>query len=145
MPICLSHKMPLNNHLIFIFFLLDFPQTVPSYIHRIGRTGRAGRPGKAITFFNIEDGPYLRTIANVLRSSGCPVPEYMLDMKKPTKNEKKKLAKAPPKRKAVGGGGRDLNREAGKKKKQMVEASKKRKMLGKGGRGEEKEKKDDVE
>jgi ATP-dependent RNA helicase DDX52/ROK1 len=39
----------------------DFPQTVQSYIHRIGRTGRAGRPGKAITFFSNEDGPYLRT------------------------------------------------------------------------------------
>ena len=39
----------------------DFPQTVQSYIHRIGRTGRAGRPGKAITFFSTEDGPYLRT------------------------------------------------------------------------------------
>lgn len=40
---------------------LDFPQTVQSYIHRIGRTGRAGRPGKAITFFSNEDAPYLRT------------------------------------------------------------------------------------
>ena len=39
----------------------DFPQTVQSYIHRIGRTGRAGRPGKAITFFSNEDAPYLKT------------------------------------------------------------------------------------
>lgn len=39
----------------------DFPQTVQSYIHRIGRTGRAGRQGKAITFVNSEDAPYLRT------------------------------------------------------------------------------------
>ncbi|WVN89975.1 ATP-dependent RNA helicase ROK1 [Cryptococcus depauperatus CBS 7841] len=109
----------------------DFPQTVQSYIHRIGRTGRAGRPGKAITFFNTEDSLYLRTIANILRSSGCPVPEYMLELKKPTKNEKRKLAKAPPKRKAVGGGGRDLNREAGKKRRDMIEASKKRMMRNK--------------
>ncbi|ODO01500.1 ATP-dependent RNA helicase ROK1 [Cryptococcus amylolentus CBS 6273] len=106
----------------------DFPQTVQSYIHRIGRTGRAGRPGKATTFFTLEDGPHLRTIANVLRSSGCPVPEYMLEMKKPSKNEKRKLAKAPVKRKAVGGGGRDLEKEAGKKRKAMVEASKRRKV-----------------
>ncbi|WWC65516.1 ATP-dependent RNA helicase ROK1 [Kwoniella dejecticola CBS 10117] len=106
----------------------DFPQTVQSYIHRIGRTGRAGRPGKAITFFNVEDGPYLRTIANVLRSSGCPVPDYMLDMKKPTKNQKRNLAKAPIKRKAVGGGGRDVARENGRKRKQMVEASKRRRV-----------------
>ncbi|WVW86549.1 ATP-dependent RNA helicase ROK1 [Kwoniella bestiolae CBS 10118] len=106
----------------------DFPQTVQSYIHRIGRTGRAGRPGKAITFFNLEDGPYLRTIANVLRSSGCPVPEYMLDMKKPTKNQKRSLAKAPIKRKAIGGGGRDVGREEGRKRKMMKEASKRRKV-----------------
>ncbi|WVQ75579.1 ATP-dependent RNA helicase ROK1 [Cryptococcus sp. DSM 104548] len=106
----------------------DFPQTVQSYIHRIGRTGRAGRPGKATTFFTIEDGPHLRTIANVLRSSGCHVPDYMLDMKKPSKNDKRKLAKAPVKRKAVGGGGRDLEKEAGKKRKAMVEASKRRKV-----------------
>ncbi|OCF40182.1 ATP-dependent RNA helicase ROK1 [Kwoniella heveanensis CBS 569] len=106
----------------------DFPQTVQSYIHRIGRTGRAGRPGKAITFFNTEDSPYLRTIANVLRSSGCPVPEYMLDMRPPTKNQKRQLAKAPVKRKSVGGGGRDIGREKGKKKKEMIEASKRRKL-----------------
>lgn len=39
----------------------DFPQTVQSYIHRIGRTGRAGRPGRAITYFTREDAPYLKT------------------------------------------------------------------------------------
>jgi len=110
----------------------DFPQTVQSYIHRIGRTGRAGRPGKAITFFSKEDGPYLRTIANVLNASGCPVPEYALAMPKPSKNLKRQLAKAPVKRKAVGGGGRDVAREMAKKKRQMVEASKRRKDKGKG-------------
>ncbi len=29
----------------------DFPQSVASYIHRIGRTGRAGHEGEAITYF----------------------------------------------------------------------------------------------
>ena len=29
----------------------DFPQSVISYIHRIGRTGRAGKNGEAITYF----------------------------------------------------------------------------------------------
>jgi ATP-dependent RNA helicase DDX52/ROK1 len=29
----------------------DFPQSVISYIHRIGRTGRAGKNGAAITYF----------------------------------------------------------------------------------------------
>lgn len=39
----------------------DFPTTVQSYVHRIGRTGRAGREGKAVTFFTDEDAPYLKT------------------------------------------------------------------------------------
>ena len=29
----------------------DFPQSIVSYIHRIGRTARAGKKGTAITFF----------------------------------------------------------------------------------------------
>lgn len=83
----------------------DFPTSVQSYVHRIGqspshsvvlcsssvwlnvfarsfhcqgRTGRAGRPGKAITYFTNEDAPYLKMIANVMRQSGCEVPEWML-------------------------------------------------------------------
>ena len=58
----------------------DFPQSVQSYVHRIGksrwqpvrimqslkrsmsgRTGRAGREGKAITYFTNQDAPYLKT------------------------------------------------------------------------------------
>ena len=104
----------------------DFPQTVQSYIHRIGRTGRAGRPGKAITFCSTEDGPYLRTIANVLRASGCPVPQYMLDLPKPSKNLKRKIAKVPVKRKQVGGDGRDVGKELGRRRREMVEGSKRR-------------------
>lgn len=38
----------------------DFPTTVQSYIHRIGRTGRAGRAGEAITYFTKDDAPYLK-------------------------------------------------------------------------------------
>lgn len=104
----------------------DFPQTVQSYIHRIGRTARAGLPGKAITFFSNEDAPHLRTIANVLKASGCDVPQYMLDMKKPSKNLKRFRAKIPVKRKEVGGGGRDLGKEKGKRKRDMIEGSKRR-------------------
>ena len=38
----------------------DFPQTVQSYIHRIGRTGRAGCSGEAITLFTNSDAEYLK-------------------------------------------------------------------------------------
>lgn len=40
--------------------LYDFPTSVESYIHRIGRTGRAGRIGKAVTYFTRDDVTYLR-------------------------------------------------------------------------------------
>jgi ATP-dependent RNA helicase DDX52/ROK1 len=62
----------------------DFPQSSVSYIHRIGRAGRAGRPGSAVTLFTKEDVAHLRTIAQVMRSSGCDVPDWMLALKKPT-------------------------------------------------------------
>lgn len=39
----------------------DFPQSVASYIHRIGRCGRAGRKGEAITYFTKDDAPYLKS------------------------------------------------------------------------------------
>ncbi|RUS23508.1 P-loop containing nucleoside triphosphate hydrolase protein, partial [Jimgerdemannia flammicorona] len=40
----------------------DFPQTVQSYIHRIGRTGRAGRAGEAVTYFTRDDVQYLKRV-----------------------------------------------------------------------------------
>ncbi|VVC29257.1 Helicase, C-terminal,Helicase superfamily 1/2, ATP-binding domain,P-loop containing nucleoside [Cinara cedri] len=71
----------------------DFPSSAISYIHRIGRTGRAGRPGKAVTFFTNDDKPMLRSIATVMKDSGCPVPNYMLEMKKLHKNTRRKMEK----------------------------------------------------
>ncbi|KAF8929395.1 RNA-dependent ATPase rok1 [Dissophora ornata] len=73
----------------------DFPQTVQSYIHRIGRTGRAGRAGEAITYFTNDDQTYLKSIVNVMRESGCEVADWMLAMKKPSKNQKKNLRQRP--------------------------------------------------
>ncbi|CAG0901270.1 unnamed protein product [Darwinula stevensoni] len=79
----------------------DFPPSSISYIHRIGRTGRAGRQGKAITFFTEEDKANLRTIAQVVKDSGCEVPDYMLRLKKPTKKEKRSLERRAPKREPI--------------------------------------------
>ncbi|XP_046386753.1 probable ATP-dependent RNA helicase DDX52 [Ischnura elegans] len=76
----------------------DFPPSAISYIHRIGRTGRAGRPGKAITFFTEDDSVNLRSIAQVLRDSGCYVPDYMLRMKKASRDERRQLEQKAPKR-----------------------------------------------
>ncbi|XP_054262312.1 probable ATP-dependent RNA helicase DDX52 [Macrosteles quadrilineatus] len=79
----------------------DFPTSAISYIHRIGRTGRAGRPGRAVTFFTEADRPILRSIATVMKDSGCEVPEYMLALKKVSKRAKRKLEQRAPERKPI--------------------------------------------
>jgi len=50
----------------------------------------------------------------------------MLNLPNPSKNTKKMVARAPPKRKAVGGGGRDVGKEEGRRFRGMVEGSRKR-------------------
>ncbi|XP_003703115.1 DExD-box helicase 52 isoform X2 [Megachile rotundata] len=79
----------------------DFPPSVISYVHRIGRTGRAGHKGKAITFFTKQDTVNLRSIAVVMRQSGCDVPDYMLAMKKHNKKEKRQLERRAPTREKI--------------------------------------------
>lgn len=76
----------------------DLPLTGVSYIHRIGRTGRAGRTGCAVTFYTEEDIPRMRSIANVVKLSGCPVPEWMLAIKQLNTKQKKQLRHSAPKR-----------------------------------------------
>lgn len=73
----------------------DFPDSGAAYIHRIGRCGRAGRSGEAITFYTEEDVPFLRNIANVMKSSGCEVPDWIMNL------SKKKWKKHRPKRDSI--------------------------------------------
>ncbi|XP_045772479.1 probable ATP-dependent RNA helicase DDX52 [Maniola jurtina] len=73
----------------------DFPPSAISYIHRIGRAGRAGQKGRAITFFTQDDVVNLRSIASVMKQSGCAVPEYMLTLKQNANKRKNLLKKAP--------------------------------------------------
>jgi ATP-dependent RNA helicase DDX52/ROK1 len=65
----------------------DLPTSGITYVHRIGRTGRAGRKGKAITLFTESDFENLRTIANVMKQSGCEVPDWMLTLKQTRKKK----------------------------------------------------------
>ncbi|KZT57906.1 P-loop containing nucleoside triphosphate hydrolase protein [Calocera cornea HHB12733] len=117
----------------------DFPQTVQSYIHRIGRTGRAGRPGKAVTYFTKEDAPYVKSVANVLKASGQEVPQYMLDLPKPSKLKKRELKRRPIERKDISrAAGAGMGRNLAIKRRDMIRASKRRKMDGeKAGREKE--------
>ncbi|EPY34833.1 ATP-dependent RNA helicase DDX52/ROK1 [Angomonas deanei] len=59
----------------------DFPVSVDSYIHRVGRTGRAGKEGVAITFFTEDDRERLPPVAKVMRDAGSPVEDWMLEIK----------------------------------------------------------------
>ncbi|XP_030848092.1 probable ATP-dependent RNA helicase DDX52 isoform X2 [Strongylocentrotus purpuratus] len=79
----------------------DFPTSAVSYIHRIGRTGRAGLKGRAVTFFTEDDAVHLRSIANVMRNAGCPVPDYMLQIRKLSKRKKKLVEKNPVRRDTI--------------------------------------------
>ncbi|GJN94224.1 hypothetical protein Rhopal_007298-T1 [Rhodotorula paludigena] len=79
----------------------DFPQSAMSYIHRIGRTGRAGKAGRAVTFFTKADAGHLKTIVNVMRASGCAVPDWMLALPNPSQDAKKALKLRPIGRKDI--------------------------------------------
>lgn len=50
----------------------DFPHTVASYIHRIGRAGRASRKGSSITYFLREDREKLKKIIPLLPKDQVP-------------------------------------------------------------------------
>ncbi|KAI0005368.1 P-loop containing nucleoside triphosphate hydrolase protein [Russula compacta] len=103
----------------------DFPRSVQSYVHRIGRTGRAGREGKAVTYFTDEDAPYLKSIANVLLQSGSPVPEWILKLPKPSKLKRKEMGKV--KRAEVVNPARRIGRNDAIKKREMIAGSRRRK------------------
>lgn len=44
----------------------DLPNVPESYVHRIGRTGRAGSSGKAISFCDASERPYLKDIEKLI-------------------------------------------------------------------------------
>ncbi|KAI0932728.1 hypothetical protein AcW1_000238 [Taiwanofungus camphoratus] len=103
----------------------DFPQSVQSYVHRIGRTGRAGREGKAVTYFTNEDAPFLKTIANVLLQSGSSVPDWILKLPKPSKMKRRQMGKV--KRSEGVNKAATIGRSDAMKKRDMITGSKRRK------------------
>jgi len=103
----------------------DFPRSVQSYVHRIGRTGRAGREGKAVTYFTDEDAPYLKSIANVLSQSGSPVPDWILKLPKPSKLKRIEMGKV--RRAEFVNPARRIGRSDAIKKRDMIAGSQRRK------------------
>ena len=103
----------------------DLPQSAVSYIHRIGRTGRAGQSGRAVTFFTEKDISNLRSIANVMRLSGCEVPDWMLSIKALNTRQKRALKLSKPDRAQISTQSK-YDKKRMKKRKEMIEASKAR-------------------
>ena len=100
----------------------DLPMSGITYVHRIGRTGRAGRKGKAITLFTEADFDNLRTIANVMKQSGCEVEGWMLQLRKKGPNAKKKKEPRRPNIDTIPG----YDKRKRNKKKQIIQESKKK-------------------
>lgn len=78
----------------------DMPDTVDTYIHRIGRTGRAERDGDALTLFTNDDLVTCRAIERVL---GAPierrkVADFDYTAPTPTQNEFQRDPKPPSRR-----------------------------------------------
>lgn len=109
----------------------DFPTSIQSYVHRIGRTGRAGREGKAVTFFTDEDAPFLKSIANVILQAGQSVPDWILKLPKPSKMKRKAMGKV--KRPEVVNNARKIGRQDAIKRRDMIAGSKRRKAKATGG------------
>ena len=103
----------------------DLPQSAVSYIHRIGRTGRAGRKGKAVTFFTENDISNLRSIANVMKLSGCDVPDWMLSIKALNTRQKRLLRLSHPERNEISTISKYDKKKIAKRK-DMIEGSKRK-------------------
>jgi len=57
-------------------FNYELPNVPETYVHRIGRTGRAGASGKAISFCENEERPYLKDIQKLIGLSIPVVAEH---------------------------------------------------------------------
>lgn len=68
-----------------------FPLTIEDYVHRIGRTGRAGQSGVAYTFFQPTDKLRAGELQQVLRQSGQPIPDALLQFGSTIKRKEHKL------------------------------------------------------
>jgi len=62
----------------------DMPDSIDSYVHRIGRTGRIGNKGKAITFIAcdenelcMENVDLLKELLRIMRDAGSAIPDWL--------------------------------------------------------------------
>ena len=74
----------------------DLPNEPENYVHRIGRTARAGRQGVAISFCQVNERHYLKSIEKVIRQTVPVSNDHPYQEEQPSKNEaKNKKSHAP--------------------------------------------------
>ncbi|MGB4960236.1 MAG: helicase-related protein, partial [Saprospiraceae bacterium] len=87
-------------------FVINFeiPNISETYVHRIGRTGRAGASGRAISFCDIDERPYLKDIQKLITMEIPVISEHPY----PAANVKEEVSYTPPGR----NGSQNKNRNA---------------------------------
>jgi len=70
-----------------------FPQTIQSYVHRIGRTGRAGAKGISHTFFMLQDKNHAGSLVNILKETNQTIPPQLLQFNCTVKKKELTLGK----------------------------------------------------
>lgn len=91
----------LDFPLVRLVINFDMPASTVNYIHRVGRTGRGGQPGEAVTFYTKDDKIMLRKLADLLKVSGCDVPDWIFTINKPSKQAMSQLSKRPVERESL--------------------------------------------
>jgi len=114
----------------------DVPNSAQAYVHRIGRTGRGGREGKAVTLYTKEDAIAIKPIINVMKQSGSEYDEWMDNMTKISKKDKKNIKNGQIKRKEISTVPKIVKQKR-KQKQEMIKASKRRKQGEGEGEGEQ--------
>ena len=63
---------------ISVVLIYDFPATIETYVHRIGRTARADDKGVSLTYMNLDDiGKHRKQLLSVLNKSKQKIPKFL--------------------------------------------------------------------
>uniref|UniRef100_A0A7S4SLX2 RNA helicase n=1 Tax=Alexandrium monilatum TaxID=311494 RepID=A0A7S4SLX2_9DINO len=67
----------------------DAPNSIESYIHRIGRTGRAGEQGYAMTFLTQKEAKFAGPLIRVLKETSQEVPRKLEELEREEQGEQR--------------------------------------------------------